>query len=103
MADPQTQNGAMQQAPPAPAQQRLPLQQPHQPRQIQAAYVAAITAAIDIASVRMLGFLGVIGALIMFGYATYDPTPIRLWTVGIYAAVVLWPLVYLYVARGQPT
>lgn len=89
-----------------PAQPSLPLQQPRpaQPRPAPQAiphanYTGAISAAIDIVSTRSLGLLSVVGAVAMFGYAVVDPMPWRTYTVGLYAAVVLWPLVYLYLRK----
>lgn len=63
------------------------------------AYVGALNAAIDLVSARMLGLLAVVGAIAMFGYAVYRPEEWRTYTVGLYAIVVLWPLVYLYLKK----
>jgi hypothetical protein len=65
-----------------------------------AQYTEAITAALHIVSARLLGMIAVVGAVLMFGWAVYDPQPWRLAAVGTYAAVVLWPIVFLYVKRG---
>ena len=68
--------------------------------QSRAAYVSTISAALDVLSARLLGAISVIGAVVMFGWAVYDPQPWRLAVVGTYAAVVLWPIVWLYLRRG---
>jgi hypothetical protein len=95
----QQANGAMQQAgPPAQAPQARP--QPVQ-RIPTAYYLGAINAAMEIAGTRFLGLLGVLGALAMFGFAIYDPTTVRTYTAMAYAACVLWPVIYLYLAKGQ--
>lgn len=57
-------------------------------------YVSAINAALDIISARLLCLIAVVGALPMFGFAVYDPMPVRSYTVAAYAAVVIWPLVW---------
>jgi hypothetical protein len=93
-------NGVMQQ----PA---MPAQQAQQPRPVPqrmptASYLGAINAAMEIAATRFLGLLGVLGALLFFGYAIYDPTTLRTYTAVAYSFVVLWPLVYLYLSKGQP-
>ena len=65
-----------------------------------AQYVDTITVALNVLSARLLGMIAVVGAVVMFGWAVYDPQPWRLAATGTYAAVVLWPLVFLYIKRG---
>jgi hypothetical protein len=65
-----------------------------------AGYVDTITAALNVLSARLLGMIATLGAVLMFGWAVYDPDPWRLAAVGTYAAVVLWPIVFLYLRRG---
>jgi hypothetical protein len=65
-----------------------------------AGYVDTITAALNVLSARLLGMIATVGAVLMFGWAVYDPDPWRLAAVGTYAAVVLWPIVFLYIRRG---
>jgi hypothetical protein len=95
------ENGAMQQ-PAMPVQQVARPPQPQPQRVPTAAYLGAINAAMEIAATRLLGLLGVLGALVFFGYAIYDPTNLRLYIASMYAGVVLWPLIYLYLSKGQP-
>jgi hypothetical protein len=65
-----------------------------------AQYVETLAVALNVLSARFLGVVAVIGAVAMFGWAVYDPLPWRLAAVGTYAAVVLWPIVWLYLRRG---
>jgi hypothetical protein len=58
-----------------------------------------VAAAVDIVSARSLGLIGVLGAVSMFGYAVIEPTQWRTITAGLYAVVVLWPLVTLYLRK----
>jgi hypothetical protein len=95
----QRENGAMQQAgTPVPQVQPRPPQVQRVPT---ANYLGAINAAMEIAGTRFLGLLGVLGALAMFGFAIYDPTTVRTYTAMAYAACVLWPVIYLYLAKGN--
>src|SRR5262249_13197448 len=89
------------QSPQLPLQNQTPRPVVQPPRQTYspATVATALTAAIDIVSARMLGLLAVIGAIFMFGHATIDPMPWRTYTVGLYAGVVVWPLVYLYLRK----
>ncbi|HEY1490223.1 MAG TPA: hypothetical protein VGF90_04215 [Verrucomicrobiae bacterium] len=73
---------------------------PPAPVMNRAQYVETLTAALNVLSARFLGAVAVIGAVAMFGWAVYDPLPWRLAAVGTYAAVVLWPIVWLYLRRG---
>lgn len=71
------------------------------PQQVsKAKYVEMINAALGILGARLLGLIAVIGAVVMFGLAVWDPMPWRTYTVAAYAAVVLWPIVWLYLRRG---
>ena len=90
-------------------QPAMPVQQPQRvqvqqapPLRQSAAYLSAINAMVDVASIRVLGLLAMIGALLIFGFAIYDPTNLRSWTAGAYACVVLWPLMILYASKGTP-
>ena len=65
-----------------------------------AAVLDTLTAALQVLSARLLGMIAVVGAVVMFGWAVYDPQPWRLAAVGSYAVVVLWPIVWLYMRRG---
>ncbi len=75
-------------------------QQPVTEEKVNHGYIQAISAALDIASARILGLLAVAGAVMMFAFAVYDPIPWRVYAVGTYAAVVLWPLIVLYLKKG---
>jgi len=73
---------------------------PPVPLENKASVLDTLTAALQVLSARLLGMIAVIGAVLMFGWAVYDPQPWRLAAVGTYAAVVLWPIVFLYLKRG---
>jgi hypothetical protein len=73
---------------------------PPAPRVDRAKYLQMINLALAVLGARLLGLIAVLGAVAMFGYAVYDPIPWRTYTVGAYAAVVLWPIVLLYIRRG---
>jgi hypothetical protein len=63
-------------------------------------YTALINAAMDVLSARLHCLIAVIGAVIMFGYAVYDPIPWRTYTVAAYACVVLFPTIWLQLKKG---
>lgn len=54
-----------------------------------------------ILNARLLALLALLGALALFGYSVYDPSPLRLWAASLYAMGVLWPTIYLYVSKGS--
>lgn len=53
-----------------------------------------------ILNARLLALLALLGALAVFGYTVYDPTPGRLWAASLYAMGVLWPIIFLFVSKG---
>jgi hypothetical protein len=53
-----------------------------------------------ICATRVLGLIAVVGAVAMFGFAVSVPDTIRTATVAAYAAVVLWPIIFLYIKKG---
>ncbi len=63
-------------------------------------YTAVINAALDVLSARLLGLIAVVGAVVMFAYAVFDPMPWRTYTVVSYACVVLFPTIYLALKKG---
>jgi hypothetical protein len=71
-----------------------------EPKQVQQNYPAILTAALDVISARLLGLLATMGAIVMFGYAVWEPIPWRTGTAVAYALVVLLPLVVVYYKRG---
>jgi hypothetical protein len=77
-----------------------PPSNPGAPPVSKAKYVEIVNAALGILGARLLGLIAVIGAVVMFGLAVWDPMPWRTYTVAAYAAVVLWPIVWLYLRRG---
>ena len=81
---------------------QFPIAPPTPPTPVisRAAYVDTITAALNVLSARLLGMIALVGAVVMFGWTVYDPQPWRLAATGTYAAVVLWPVVWVYIKRG---
>ncbi len=63
-------------------------------------YTGIIKAAMDVLSARLLGLIAVVGAVVMFAYAVFDPMPWRTYTVVSYACVVLFPTIYLALKKG---
>jgi fatty acid desaturase len=63
-------------------------------------YVAMLAATVDVLAARLLALIAVVGAVLMFGWAVYDPQPWRVYASVSYAVVVLWPLVYLHLRKG---
>lgn len=49
---------------------------------------------------RLLALLALLGSLGALGFAMYDPTTERLWALGIYAILCLWPVIALYLRKG---
>lgn len=54
----------------------------------------------DILNARLLAIVALIGALVLFGGAVYDPLPQRIWGASLYAIGVLWPIMALYSRKG---
>lgn len=53
-----------------------------------------------ILNARLLALLAIVGALVLFGFAMYNPTDMRLWLVSLYSIGVLWPSIALYLKCG---
>jgi len=85
---------------PVPGPRFAMMPEPPTPARQTPAYVGALTAAIDVISARLLGLLAVTGAVAMWGYAVYDPIPVRTMAAGGFSITVLLPLVILYWRRG---
>jgi hypothetical protein len=63
-------------------------------------YAAVLTAALDVLSARLLGLLAVIAACALWGFAVYDPVPLRIAAAGLFSVTVLGPIVALYWKAG---
>ena len=63
-------------------------------------YVATITAALDMLGARILALIAVIASCAMWGWATYDPTQMRIYAAAGFSVSVLMPTVLLYFERG---
>lgn len=62
--------------------------------------ISVIAAWKDILNARLLAVVALIGALVIFGGAVYDPLPQRIWGASLYAVGVLWPIMALYFRKG---
>lgn len=62
--------------------------------------ITIITAWSGILNARLLALLSLMGALVMFGFAMYDPTTLRLIGVSLYSIGVLWPVIALFLRKG---
>ena len=54
----------------------------------------------DILNARLLALLALGGAMVGFGFVMYDPSSLRLWGLGIYSMLVLWPVMALFLRKG---
>src|ERR1700739_1940379 len=50
---------------------------------------------------RLLAITALVGALGIFGYTIGDPTNLRLWGCAGYAIGILWPVIWLYLKKGN--
>ncbi len=62
--------------------------------------ISIIAAWKDILNARLLALLALSGAMIGFGFVMFDPSPLRLWGLGIYSVLCLWPVMALYLRKG---
>lgn len=49
---------------------------------------------------RLLALFALAGALAGFAFTMYDATPLRLWGLGIYSVLCLWPVMWLHLKKG---
>lgn len=64
------------------------------------AYVAALSAALDMLAARLLGLIATVAACLVWGWTVYDPEPIRTYAAVGYSVTVLLPIILLYWRRG---
>jgi hypothetical protein len=62
--------------------------------------VAMAKAVSRIVATRMLLLLAVVTASAVWAYAVYDPTQLRIVAGGVYSALIVWPLTWLYWQKG---
>lgn len=62
--------------------------------------ITTIAAWKDILNARLLALLSLIGAMVGFGFCMYQPDAMRLWGLGIYSVLVIWPVMALYLRKG---
>lgn len=62
--------------------------------------IAVITAWQGIIGSRLIALIALIGALVFYGSAMYDPSNLRIFGAGLYSIVVLWPSIALYIRKG---
>ena len=93
-----------QPARPAPPQQPPPQQQARlfaEPIQnVTPQYVHMARAVSQILATRALLLIAVVAGTVIWAYTTYDPTQLRIVAGGVYSALVLWPLTWLYWKKG---
>lgn len=75
-------------------------QQPAEERRLQPSYIAAVMAALDMASARILALIAVLGSVGIWAYAAYDPTILRLYAGAGMSIGVLFPCLYLAWRKG---
>lgn len=68
--------------------------------ELKKSYPAVLTAALDVLSARLLGLLAVIAACLIWGFAIYDPLPLRIAAASLFSVTVLLPLIVLYWKAG---
>lgn len=62
--------------------------------------ITVIKAWQDILNARLLALLSMIGTLIGFFFVMWEPEPLRLWGLGIYAVLCQFPILALYFRKG---
>lgn len=62
--------------------------------------ISIIAAWKDILNARLLAALSVAGSLGGFGFVMYDPSPLRLYGLAIYAILCQAPILALYMRKG---
>jgi hypothetical protein len=53
-----------------------------------------------ILNARLLALLALCGSLVGFGFCMYNPDPVRLWGLAIYAILCQAPILALYLRKG---
>ncbi len=62
--------------------------------------ITTIAAWKDILNARLLALLALAGAMVGFGFCMYNPDSLRLWGLGIYSVLCVWPVIALYFRKG---
>lgn len=62
--------------------------------------MAALRILLRVAAARSLALIAVLGAVLIWGYASYDPQILRLYAGAGYSGGVLIPILYLYWRAG---
>jgi len=55
----------------------------------------------DILNARLLAVIALLGAMAIFGFTIAEPDPMRLWACGGYSVGILWPVIWLYIKKGD--
>ena len=55
----------------------------------------------DILNARLLAVIALLGALAIFGFTIAEPESARLWACAGYSVGILWPVIWLYLKRGD--
>lgn len=62
--------------------------------------IAVITTWKDILNARLLALLALVGSLAGFAFTMYDPSPLRLTGMAIYAILCQAPILAMYIRKG---
>lgn len=62
--------------------------------------INVISSWVSILNARLLALLTLFGTLTGFTFTMYDPTPLRLWAMAIYAILCQGPILALYLRKG---
>jgi hypothetical protein len=82
------------------AHRPLQWEQPPPDPRLEPAYLATLNAALDIVGARLLGLIALVAACLMWGWAVYDPLPLRTYAALGFSLTVLAPIIMLYWRRG---
>ncbi len=75
--------------------------QPEQPVVVDYSRILSVIAVWKgVLNARLLALLSLVGTLGGFGFVMYDPMPLRLWGLGIYAVLCQMPILALYLRKG---
>ncbi len=82
-------------------QKVVSLTEPSSPKTVDYSHMISIIAAWkDILNARLLAVISLTGTVCGFGYTMYDPEPLRLWSLAIYAILCQLPILALYLRKG---
>lgn len=74
--------------------------QPIDPEDVTPGLIEMARAVASIAASRILALIAVLGAVAIFVWAAWSPDQARTIAAALYALLVLWPTIFLYVRKG---